>query len=89
MTCRKEGDKGESDSREGGRDNETGDERSRCDRRKNLGNKGNESKCDQTEVNNRDDERKKRGREERNNRETGGGKRATREMQNGGATLRQ
>ena len=50
-----EGDRGESDSREGGRDKGTGDERSRCDRRKDEWKKGSESRCDQTEVNNKDD----------------------------------
>ena len=52
----------------------TGDERSRCDRRKDEGKKGSESRCDQTEVNNKDDDRKKRSRKERNNREGGRGK---------------
>ena len=37
-----EGDRGESDSREGGREKVTGDERSRCDRRKNEWKKGSE-----------------------------------------------
>ena len=69
-----EGDRGESDSRERGRDKGTGYERSRCDRRKDEGKKGSESRCDQTEVNNKDDDRKKRDRKERNNRESGRGK---------------
>ncbi|KAK2170753.1 hypothetical protein NP493_1143g00009 [Ridgeia piscesae] len=68
-----EGDRGESDSREGGRDKGIGDERSRCDRRKDEWKKGSESTCDQTEVNNKDDDRKKRVRKERNNRESGRG----------------
>ena len=33
--------------------------------------KGSKSRCDQTEVNNKDDDRKKRDRKERNNRESG------------------
>ena len=85
-----EGDRGESDSRGGGRDKGTVCERSRCDRRKDEGKKGSESRCDQTEVNNKDDDRKKRDMKERNKRECGMGKRsATREMQNGGATVKQ
>ena len=68
-----EGDRGESDSREGGRDKGTGYERSRYDRRKDEWKKGSESRCDQTEVNNKDDNRKKRDRKERNNRESGRG----------------
>ena len=62
------------DSREGGRDSRTGEDRSRCDRRKDEGKKGSESRCDQTDVNNRDDDRKKRDGKERNNRESGSGK---------------
>ena len=50
-----EGVRGESDSR-GGRDKGTGEE-SRCDRRKDEWKKGSESRCDQTEVNNKDDDR--------------------------------
>ena len=69
-----EGDREESDSREGGRDKGTGYEISRCDRRKDEWKKGSESRCDQTEVNNKDDDRKKRDRKERNNRESGRGK---------------
>ena len=69
-----EGDSGESDSREGGGDKGTGDDRSRCDRRKDEGKKGTESRCDQTEVNNKDGVRKKRDRKERTNRESGRGK---------------
>ena len=65
-----EGDSGESDSTEGG----TGDDRSRCDRRKDEGKKVTESRYDQTEVNNKEDVRKKRYRKERNNRESGRGK---------------
>ena len=68
-----EGDRGESDSREGGRDKVTGYERSRCDRRKDEWKKGSESRCDQTEVNNKDDDRNKRDRKERNIRESGRG----------------
>ena len=41
------GDRGENDSREGGRDKGTGDERSSCDRRKDEWKKGSESRCDQ------------------------------------------
>ena len=37
-----EDDRGETDSREGGRDQRTGDERSGCDRRKDEGKKGSE-----------------------------------------------
>ena len=55
-----EGDRGESDSREGGGVKGTEDERSRCDRRKGEGKKGSVSRCDHTEVNNRDDDKKKR-----------------------------
>ena len=55
---------------EGG-DNGAGEERRSCDRRKDEGKKGSESKCVEREVNNRDDDRKKRGREKRNNREGG------------------
>ena len=73
-----EGNRGESDSREGGRDNETGEERSTCDRRKDEGKKRIESICDEREANNRDDDRKKRGRKEKNTRETGRGKSTTR-----------
>ena len=69
-----EGDSGESNSREGGRDKGTGDERSRCDRWKDEWKNGSESSYDQTEVNNKDDDRKKRDRKERNNRESGRGK---------------
>ena len=69
-----EGDSGESDSREGGRHKGTGDDRSRCDRRKDEGKKGTESRYDQTEVNNKEDVRKKRDRKERTNRESGRGK---------------
>ena len=50
--------------------------RSTCDRRKDEGMKGSESRCVERDVNNRDGDRKKRGRENRNNRE--GGKSATR-----------
>ena len=64
----------EGDSGEGGRDKGTGDDRSRCDRRKDEGKKGTESRYDQTEVNNKDDDRKKRGKKERKNRESGRGK---------------
>ena len=43
-------------------DNGTREKRSICDRRKDEGKKGNESRCDEREVNNRDDDRKKIGR---------------------------
>ena len=52
----------------------TGEERSTCDRRKDEGKTGSESKCVKREVNNRDDDRKKRCRKERKNREGGRGK---------------
>ena len=59
MACRKvTGEKVTVD--EGG--NGTGEERSSCDRRKEEWKKGNESKCAEREVNNRDDDRTKRGR---------------------------
>ena len=44
----------------------TVDKRSRCARRKDEGKKGSESRCDQTEVNNKDDDRKKRDRKDSN-----------------------
>ena len=71
MTCRW---RGENDRREGWRDNGTGDERSRYDRRKDEGKKRSESRCDQMEVNNRDIGRKKSGKKEWNNRQSGRGK---------------
>ena len=46
-------------------------ERSSCDRRKDEGKKGSESRCVEREVNNRDDDRKKRGMEKRNTKEGG------------------
>ena len=73
MTCKKV--TGEKVTVEkGGRDNETGEERSTCDRRKDEGKKRIECICDEREANNRDDDMKKRGRKEKNTRETGRGK---------------
>ena len=59
---KQEGDRVESDSREEGSDNGTGEERRSCDRRKVKGKKGRESICAEREVNNKDGDRKKRGR---------------------------
>ena len=64
MTCRKVT-WGESGCREGGLENEEGYERSTCVRRKDEGKKGNESRCDKREMDNRDADRKKGGRKER------------------------
>ena len=62
MVCRKETVEKVTVEKEGG----TGDDRSRCDRRKDERKKRTESSCEQTEVNNKDDVRKKRGRKEKN-----------------------
>ena len=59
MACRKETVEKVTVEKE---DKETGDDRNRCNRRKDEGKKGTESRCDQTEINNKDDVRKKRGR---------------------------
>ena len=68
-----EGDRGERDSRELGCDNRTREEINACDMRRDDGKKGSESRCVETDVNNRDDDRTKTGRKERNNRESGRG----------------
>ena len=62
MTCRKV--TWEKVAVEKGRgDNGSRDERSSCDRRKDEGKKGSESRCVEREVNNKDGVRKKRGKE--------------------------
>ena len=84
-----EGDRGERDSREGWKDNGTGDERSRCDRRNDEGKKG--SEIDVTKQ--KSITMMMAGRKEAGKKGTteiaAGEKSATREMQNGGATLKQ
>ena len=73
---------------EGGGDNRTGDENSRCERRKDEGMKGSESRCVEMEANNRDGDRKKRRREKEQQRRRQEEKSTTWDMQKGGATLR-
>ena len=51
-----------------------GQERSTCDRRKDEGKKGSESRCVEREVNNRDDYRKKRDRKKETIEKAAGGK---------------
>ena len=70
------------------KDNGTRGEISSCDRRKHEGKKGSESRCVEREVNNSDGDRKNRIRG-KGTTEKAAGNSTTREMQHGGATLRQ